>query len=94
LDDLKDRLDRGEWNVKREAGGSLAGTSILVRALVEHTGKTVEVIKAFLSAKSQGEKLALRNAPAILPIVQRLEISKVKKASTVDTDALLGELGE
>jgi hypothetical protein len=91
IDELIDRLYNGEWGVKREANG-MAGTSVLVRALVEHTGKTVEQIKTFLSGKSQAEKVALRNNPKIKPIVERIEAEKASKAAKVDTDAMLGEL--
>lgn len=91
IDELIDRLYNGEWGVKRESNG-MAGTSVLVRALVEHTGKTVEQIKAFLSGKSQAEKVALRNNPKVKPIVERIEAEKASKGSKVDTDALLGEL--
>jgi len=91
IDELIDRLYNGEWGVKREANG-MAGTSVLVRALVEHTGKTVEQIKAFLSGKSQAEKVALRNNPKVKPIVERIEAEKASKKSNVDTDAMLGEL--
>jgi hypothetical protein len=91
VDELIDRLYNGEWGVKREANG-LAGTSVLARALIEHTGKTAEAIKAFLSAKSQAEKNALRNNPKIKPIVERIESEKVSKASKVDTDSMLDEL--
>ncbi len=90
-DELIDRLYNGEWGVKREANG-MAGTSVLLKALVEHTGKTVEAIKAFLAGKSQAEKVALRNNSKIKPIVQRLEEEKASKNSKVDTDAMLGEL--
>lgn len=91
VDELIDRLYNGEWCVKREANG-MAGTSVLVRALVEHTGKTVEQIKQFLSGKSQAEKVALRNNPKIKPIVERIEAEKASKKANVDTDAMLGEL--
>lgn len=91
IDELIDRLYNGEWSVKREANG-MAGTSVLVRALVEHTGKTVEQIKTFLSGKTQAEKVALRNNPKIKPIVERIEAEKASKAAKVDTDAMLGEL--
>lgn len=93
IDALTDRLGNGEWSVKREAN-SMAGTSILAKALVEHSGKTISIIKDFLSSKSQAEKVALRSNPAILPIIQRLEAEKVKgkKKSDVDTDALLEQL--
>lgn len=91
IDELIDRLYNGEWGIKREGGG-MSGTSVLLRALVEHTGKTPEQIKAFLSTKSQAEKVALRNNPKVQPIVQRLEAEKASKAAKVDTDAMLGEL--
>lgn len=91
IDDLIERLYNGEWAIKREGSG-MAGTSILARALVEHTGKTAEAIKTFLSTKTQAEKVALRNNPKIKPIVQRLEDEKSSKNTKVDTDALLGEL--
>ena len=91
VDNLIDRLYNGEWSVKRETNG-MAGTSVLMRALVEHTGKTPEQIKAFLSGKSQAEKVALRNNPKIKPIVDRIEAEKASRKTNVDTDALLGEL--
>jgi hypothetical protein len=91
VDELIDRLYNGEWSVKREANG-MAGTSVLVRALVEYTGKTVEQIKQFLAGKSQAEKVALRNNPKIKPIVERIEAEKAGKKANVDTDAMLGEL--
>lgn len=91
IDELIDRLYGGEWGIKREANG-MAGTSVLAKALCELTGKTREQIKDFLSKKTQGEKVALRNSAKVKPIVDRLESEKVSKASKVDTDALLGEL--
>ena len=91
VDELIDRLYNGEWSIKREANG-MAGTSVLVRALVEHTGKTVDAIKTFLAGKSQAEKVALRNNPKIKPIVERIEAEKASKKANVDTDAMLGEL--
>lgn len=91
IDELMDRLHAGEWAVKREAS-ALAGTSVLARALAEHSGKDIATIKGFLAGKTQAEKVALRQNQAIAPIVARLEAAKTKKPSTVDTEALLGEL--
>jgi len=91
VDALVERLNAGEWGVKREANG-MAGTSVLVRALVEVMGKTVEQIKEFLGKKSQAEKVALRNNPRVKPVVERIEAEKTSKKSAVDTDAMLGEL--
>ena len=92
IDELIDRLYNGEWSQKREANG-LAGTSVLLRALVQHTGKTVEQIKTFLAGKSQAEKTALRNNPKIKPLIEAIEAEKASKGkAAVDTDALLDEL--
>lgn len=91
IDDLMERLDAGEWTQAREKSG-LAGTSVLARALQQHTGKPMADIKAFLSAKTQAQKVALRQNAAIAPIVAKLEAEKIKKPSNVDTEALLGEL--
>lgn len=91
IDELIDRLYNGEWGVKRDANG-MSGTSTLLKALVEHTGKTVEQIKSFLTGKSQAEKVALRNNPKIKPIVDRIEAEKASRKTNVDTEALLGEL--
>jgi hypothetical protein len=92
IDELIDRLYNGEWSIKREASG-IAGTSVLLRALVELTGKTPEAIKAFLKEKSAADKMALRNSAKLLPIIQRLEADKVSKKASVDTEAMLAELG-
>lgn len=92
IDDLIERLYNGEWAQKRESSG-IAGTSVLVRALMEHTGKDLPTIKAFLANKSQAEKVALRNNPKVAPIVRRIEEEKAAKKSNVDTEALLAEIG-
>jgi hypothetical protein len=93
IDELIDRLYNGEWNQRKEANG-LAGTSVLIRALVElYAGaRTVEQIKTFLAGKSQAEKLALRNSSKVKPIVERLEAEKAAKGSKIDGDALLAGL--
>lgn len=93
IDTLIDRLYEGKWNATREANG-MAGASILARALVEQSGKDMATIRTFLSDKTQAQKVALRQNPAIKPIVDRLEAEKAKKPSknAIDTDALLGSL--
>lgn len=91
VDDLDSRIQKGEWSIKREGGG-MAGTSVLLRALMEFSGRTQEQVKEFLSGKSQAEKLALRNSPKVKPIVERLEAEKASRAAKVDTDALLANL--
>lgn len=93
FDDLLTRLTNGDWTITR-ASGAFAGTSILIQALVEASGKTVEQVKAFLVNKSQAEKIALRRSDKLRPIIERLEAEKgAKSKNAVDTDSLLGELG-
>lgn len=93
VDALIERLNVGEWGVKRESNG-MAGTSVLARALVELKGVTIEKVKAFLSNKTAAQKTALRDSAELKPIVQRIEAEKAKKGSTVDTGSLLGELDD
>lgn len=93
VDDLITRLTAGEWTVRR-ASGEFAGTSVLLKALVEASGMSVEAMKTFLASKTPAQKLALRKTDKIRPIIERLEAEKVKKSKvTVDTDSLLDELG-
>lgn len=83
-----------EWTAKREGGG-FAGVSVLMRALMEHSGKDEATVKAFLKPKSHAEKMALRSFPAIKVIVERLEAEKAAKAagaSKVDAGSLLAAL--
>ena len=88
IDNLMDRLATGEWSITRESSG-LAGASVLARALVQLTGKDAATVKADLKALSQAEKNALRDHPKLKPIIAELEVNKKKKASNIDTDALM-----
>lgn len=93
VDDLIKRLSAGDWTVTRQAG-SFSGTSMLIRALIEASGKSLDDIKGFLENKRQAEKLALRRSEKLRPIIERMESEKsAKSGAAVDTNALLGELG-
>jgi hypothetical protein len=96
VEDLMDRVKEGEWSVEREGGG-MAGTSILIRALVELTSsegkpKTYEALKDWLKGKKKTEKDAMRVSPKLHPIVQRLEAEDAAKLAHVDTSVLFDEL--
>ena len=91
VDDLIDQLYQGNWNTPR-AASEMAGASILVRALVELKGQPVEKVKDFVKAKSAAERTALRNAPAVKAIIERLEAEKVAKAGNINADELLNGL--
>ena len=83
------QVKSGKWSEGGEGGGG-AGLSILVKALVEATGQTVEAVRATLDTLSQKEKLVLRADPALQPIIQRLEAEKV---GGVDRAAVAAKFG-
>ncbi len=90
IDELNDQIQAGDWGKKRETNG-MAGQSILVKALVEGTGKSVEQVRATLATKTHAEKVALRGWSKIAAIVARLEAEKASKAkpkAAVDVDAI------
>lgn len=93
VDDLLERLSKGEWTMRVEGKG-FAGSSVLARALVEYTGKTAEQVREIMKGLSQAEKMGLRADPEIKPIIDRIEAEKAAKAggSKVDTKAILGKL--
>ena len=92
VDELMDRLAKGEWAVRKEGAG-LGGTSVLLRALIEaYPTKTKDELRNFLSPKTQAEKLALRESSRLKPIIARLEAEKAQKGPKIDTEALLGGL--
>ena len=81
------------WTTKREASG-IAGTSVLLRAIVEVTKKPIESIRAYLKKKTQADKMQLRASPRFKAVVERLEAEKAAKGPKVDTKALEAELDE
>ena len=104
VDDLIGRLAKGEWTAPAGEGG-FGGASIVIRAIVEASGKSVEAVKAFLqakldAAKAKGEKLtrqelyaSFRNpASKTGQIIERLEREERSKASKVDADEALNAL--
>ena len=94
IDELIERLYNGEWTVKREAN-AMNGASILARALVETSGKTISEVRAFLAPLDAKSKLSLRMNASVAPVVARLEAerdAKKKPKETVDTTDLLAQL--
>lgn len=88
---VKENIEKGDWSARVEGSG-FSGISVLAKALVESSGKSPEVIKAFLKTKSPADKIALRNSTRLRPIIERLEAEKATKSSKVDAEALLAEL--
>ena len=104
VDDLLAQLDKGDWTMKAEGGG-FSGASVVVKALMEASGKTQDVVKAFLNgkleaAKAKGEKLSRKDlydsfrkpGTKTGDIVARLEQEKATKASKVNADDELNAL--
>lgn len=87
VDKLHKQLTEGEWKKARE-GGSMAGTSVLIMALVEITGKTKEEVAEYIKDWNQAEKAAMRRDPEVAPIVKRIEEEKAAKLAHVDTGKL------
>lgn len=98
---VADRLIAGEWKQSRgEGAGPVAG--VIFRAfsqwvadkakLAKKPVPAPEAIRAVYDGKTRAEQLALRNVPEIAAIIETLKAAKTP-AKTVDTDALLGDLG-
>ena len=95
VDNLIENLNKGEWKQKGDASG-MAGTSILLKAMVEYTGKTMELVKEFLKDKTPAEKAALKTSKipnkagfTITQIADRLDEEKAAKGSKADAATLL-----
>lgn len=86
------------WTTKREGGG-FGGASVLVKALMEVTGKDMPTVQAFLKAKVDAgatyPKLsaAFEEDDTVGPVIKRMKKEKAGQTG-VDTKALLGGLGE
>jgi hypothetical protein len=100
------RLKAGDFNAARQAGDSFAGASIVIKAICEATGKSVEDIKLFLNkkleaAKAAGQSLSRKDlydsfrnpASKTGAIIERLEREARSKESKVNADDLLAEAG-
>lgn len=105
VEDMIKRLEAGNFNAERAAGDGFSGASIVIKALVEATGKTVEEIKAWLEGKLEAAKAAGQNltrndlyqgfrkpGTKTAAIITRLEEEKRAKATKLDGDDLLSEL--
>lgn len=102
VEELDARIQRGEWKAVRESSGTnvVSGASVVIRAIMEATGKDAAFVKAYLE-KKQAELGITRKAlydsfknPAtkIGAIIARMEAEKLAKAQAVDADAELAAL--
>ena len=99
---IADRLADGDWSKSRgEGAGPVAG--IIFRAFREY----VEImaakrkkpipseaeIRAVYDAKDRAGQLALRTVPEIAEIIGRMKSERGPKASAIDAETLLADLG-
>ena len=103
---MVERLKQGDWSAPRQAGDSFSGASVVIRAIAEVTGKSVEAVKTFLAgkleaAKAAGEKLSRSELYASFKnpasktgaVIERMEREERAKSSKVNADDYLAELG-
>ena len=107
--DMMGKLKKGEWRVPSTAGDSFSGTHIVIQAICEATGKSVEQVKAFLQGKLDAAKAAVppqslsrqelyasfrRPDSKVAAIISRLEAEDAAKGGgKVSANDLLAELG-
>lgn len=89
---VKEIFDRitsptGTWNKGRAEDTPKAKGNLLVRALMQMTGKDKTYVDDFLASKTKEERKALESNERVVAIMNEL------KPASVDTNALLGELG-
>ena len=106
VEDLHQQVNvDGNWSAIREGGGGFSGASVVVRAIMEASGKGIEEVKSFLQkklddAKARDQKLSrkelydsFRNPKSkVGQIIKRLEEERLARDSKVDADEALGEL--
>jgi len=101
LDAVADRLEAGEWGVERKGGDGFSGASVVIRAVMEATGKSQADVKGFLDAKLKSNadltrqdlyKSFRKPGTKTAAIIERLEREKLTASAKMDGDELLAEL--
>lgn len=83
FEEMSARIARGEWSEKRSSDG-LAGTSLLARALVAVTGKTIEEVKTRLGALDAKTKAAMAKQPKIAQAIAEIKAARDAKKPAKD----------
>lgn len=101
-DDLNHEIQQGKWGKGRASGGGgVSGASVVVRAIMEATGKDEATVKAYLQKKLDSDPALTRRAlydsfrvagTKTGVIIKRLEEEKLAKTAKVDADAELGNI--
>lgn len=64
--------DHGRW-VNRPP---VSGTSLVMKALMEHTGKSASEVREFLAGKTMKQKADIKKLPEVAAIVARLKAAE------------------
>lgn len=92
MDDLHEQVAKGEWRQRSEGGGSAAGSSVVIQALMLKTGQPLQAVKDFMTgllAKYQASDAnftkrdlyaSFKASDTLKPFVQQVEDAKAKKA--------------
>lgn len=92
------RLEKGEFYVERAAGDGFSGASVVLKALVEVTGLSLEQVKANIEKKLAATEGLTRKAlydsfrnpnSKTGVVIARLEQEKLAKNAKIDADAEL-----
>ncbi len=96
FEQLSERLAKGDWSERKAEG--VSGTSMLLRALIEHTAKvgkpkSKEELKAALKTKTPAQKKAMSAQKDIAAIIARLKLERGtkpidEKAADAEVNAL------
>ena len=102
IDDLNAEIQSGKWGKGRASGGGgVSGASLVVQAIMEATGKPLDVVKAYLQRKLDSDKELSRRAlydsfrvrgTKTGEIIAKLEEAKRAKEAKVDADAELSSI--
>ena len=101
VEDLDARIQKGEWKQRKASTGGISGASIVIRALMEASGKDQAAVKAFLQKKLDDDSELTRKMlydsfrnpnTKTGAIIKRLEEEKLSKATKIDADAALSEI--
>lgn len=82
----------GSWNVVKDGTSTGGGSNLLIRALMQLTGKMRSSIEIYLEGKSKEERAALKKNPRVAAIIVELQAASVD--ASIDTDGMLDELAD
>ncbi len=81
----------GEWNRKGDGAGS-TGDGLLVSAIMEFQGISRDEARTLVGMMDKKVQAAMRAAPDLKKIIDRIKTEKAPKTSTVDVGAVLAGL--